>query len=141
MAEIRHQISIDVIPEKVYAALTSQAGLRSWWTADTIADDRVGGNVELGFDRKSIIFRMRIEQLQPAILVLWSCHGDLPEWIGTTLTWKISAENGKSVLRFTHANWKAITDLYAICNSSWGELTYRIKNYLEGRNPGPLWKE
>jgi hypothetical protein len=27
------------------------------------------------------------------------------------------------------------------CNSTWGELMYRIKDYLEGRNPGPHWRE
>jgi len=31
--------------------------------------------------------------------------------------------------------------MYAICNSSWGELMHRLKDYVEGRNPGPRWKE
>lgn len=34
MAELHHQIVIKSTPEKVYAALTTQSGLRSWWTAD-----------------------------------------------------------------------------------------------------------
>ena len=29
----------------------------------------------------------------------------------------------------------------AICNSSWGELMYRLKKYVEGKNPGPHWTE
>jgi hypothetical protein len=46
---------------------------------------------------------------------------DQPEWNGTTLTWDL--------------------EMFAICNSSWGELMYRLKNYVEGRNPGPHWTE
>ncbi|HEX9588168.1 MAG TPA: antibiotic biosynthesis monooxygenase [Bradyrhizobium sp.] len=49
MAEIRHQIAIEAPPEKVYAALATQAGLRSWWTADTVADHKTGGKAEFGF--------------------------------------------------------------------------------------------
>jgi hypothetical protein len=70
--------------------------------------------------------------------VVWSCLGDQPEWSGTTLTWTISRENDVSVLRFTQ-RWKAMTDMVAICNSTWGELIYRLKDYVEGRNPGPHW--
>jgi hypothetical protein len=44
-------------------------------------------------------------------------------------------------VRFTHSGWKAVTEMFAICNSSWGELMYRLKNYVEGRNPGPHWQE
>lgn len=31
--------------------------------------------------------------------------------------------------------------VYAMCNSTWSELMYRLKDYVEGRNPGPHWKE
>jgi hypothetical protein len=85
-----------------------------------------------------MVFRMRIDELVPGKRVVWSCLGDQPEWSGTTLTWTISRENDVSVLRFTQ-RWKAMTDMVAICNSTWGELIYRLKDYVEGRNPGPHW--
>jgi uncharacterized protein YndB with AHSA1/START domain len=90
MADIRHQIAIEAPPEEVYAALATQAGLRSWWTADTIADHKTGGKAEFGFDQHSMVFRMTIERLDPNRQVIWDCHGDNPEWVGTTLTWTIS---------------------------------------------------
>ena len=31
--------------------------------------------------------------------------------------------------------------MFAMCNSSWGELMHRLKGYAEGKNPGPLWTE
>jgi uncharacterized protein YndB with AHSA1/START domain len=141
MADLMHQIPINASPEKVYAALATQAGLRSWWTADTEADEKAGGKAEFGFDKRQMVFRMKIEKLEPGQQVVWSCHGDQPEWNGTTLTWNIAREDGRTVLRFTQSGWNSMSDMYAMCNSTWGELMYRLKNYLEGRNPGPLWRE
>jgi|SRR5579863_3305046 len=141
MADLKHQIPIHSTPEKVYAGLTSQGALRAWWTADTIIDDKVGGEAVFGFDRRSIVFRMKIEKLVPGKRVVWSCHGDNPEWAGTTLTWDLAPSGEMTMLRFTHSGWKAVTDLYAICNSSWGELMHRLRDYVEGKNPGPHWKE
>jgi hypothetical protein len=34
-----------------------------------------------------------------------------------------------------------MTDMVATCNSTWGELMYRLKDHVEGRNPGPHWRE
>jgi uncharacterized protein YndB with AHSA1/START domain len=141
MAEMKHQIPIKAAPEKVYAAITSQTGLRGWWTADTKADEKAGGKAEFGFDKRGMVFRMTIEKLDPGKRVVWSCHGDHPEWDGTVLTWELSPQDGSTNLRFNHSNWKAASDFYATCNSSWGELMHRLRDYAEGRNPGPHWKE
>jgi len=141
MVDLRHQISIDAAPDKVYAALATETGLRGWWTADSRADEIVGGKAEFGFARRAAVFRMTIDKLEPGRLVVWSCVGDQPEWTGTTLTWTIAPEKSGSVLRFTHGGWKAATDYCVMCNSTWGELMYRLKDHVEGRNPGPHWTE
>ncbi len=141
MAEIRHLISIEAPPERVYAAVATQAGLRSWWTADTTSDDKAGGEAEFGFDRRGMTFRMTIEKLDPGHMVVWNCRGDNPEWVGTTLTWIVTPEGTGSLLRFTQSGWKAMTDMVATCNSTWGELMYRLKDYVEGKHPGPHWRE
>lgn len=141
MAEFKHQIPISAPAEKVYAALATSTGLKGWWTADSKADEKVGGKAEFGFDRRSVVFRMTIEKLDPGKQVAWICRGDDPEWTGTSLTWTITPEDKGSTLRFTHSGWKSVGDYFAMCNSTWGELMYRLKNYVEGRNPGPHWKE
>ena len=141
MAEIKHQIPIQAAPEKVYAALATQQGLRGWWTADTDADEKVGGKAEFGFDKRGIVFRMTIDKLDPGKRVVWSCHGDHPEWNGTLLSWELTPQDGGTTLRFTQNGWKSVSDFCAMCNSTWGELMYRLKDYVEGKNPGPHWKE
>jgi uncharacterized protein YndB with AHSA1/START domain len=141
MAEIKHQISIDAAAKEVYAALASQAGLRSWWTADAKSDGKVGGKAEFGFERRRVVFHMKIERLVPGKLVVWSCRSDYAAWNGTRLTWRLAREGGATVLRFTHSGWTSSGDSYRTCNTTWGALMYRLKDYLEGKKPGPHWRE
>jgi uncharacterized protein YndB with AHSA1/START domain len=139
MGEIRHLIPIEAPPAKVYAALATEAGLRGWWTADSVADDKIGGKAEFGFEKRAALFRMTIVTLDPDRRVVWKCHGDNPEWNGTTLTWSVEPEGDGCQLRFTQSGWREMTDMVAVCNSTWGELMYRLKDYVEGKNPGPHW--
>lgn len=111
MAELHHQIAIKSTPEKVYAALTTQSGLRLWWTVDANVEEQVGGKADFGFGKPATVFRMKIERLTPAKEVIWRCSGDHPEWAGATLTWSISPGDGTTVLRFTHSGWRAVTEL------------------------------
>ncbi len=141
MPELLHQIDIESPPEKVYAGLATRKGLCGWWTADTTAEERVGGSARFGFDKGSVVFRMTIEELTPPRRVVWSCHGDHEEWNGTQLIWEIAPKGKGSVLRFRHANWRENSNFLAMCNSTWGELMYRLKAYVEGKNPGPHWTE
>jgi uncharacterized protein YndB with AHSA1/START domain len=106
--------------DQVYAAVATAAGHRQWWTADTRMEESVGGNAEFGFDNGQMVFRMTIEKLDPSRCVIMSCHGDQPEWNGTTLTWDIiknAAADGVT-LRFTHSGWREVTDFCTSCNSS-----------------------
>jgi uncharacterized protein YndB with AHSA1/START domain len=137
--DLHHSVPIDAPASKVYEAIATQEGLRGWWTADSVADSRIGGKAEFGFDGRAMVFRMTIEALEPGRKVRWKCGGDHPEWRGTSLDWEISETGGSSVLSFTHRGWKEMTPFCASCNSTWGELMYRLKDHVEGRKPGPRW--
>jgi uncharacterized protein YndB with AHSA1/START domain len=141
MVEMKHQIVIKASPEKVYAAIATQAGLRGWWTADSSTDETAGGNAQFGFSKRATVFRMKIDKFEPCKRVLWICRGDHPEWKGTILEWILNPDGSDTILRFTHGNWQSASDYYALCNSTWGELMYGLKDYVEGRSPGPHWKE
>ena len=141
MADLKHQVPIDAAPAKVYAAIATQNGMRNWWTADTRMDEKSGGKAEFGFDKRGMVFRMEIDTLDSGKRIVMRCHGDHPEWAGTTLSWTIAGADDKAVLHFTHGGWKDVTDFCASCNSMWGQLMFRLKGYVEGKNPGPQWKE
>jgi uncharacterized protein YndB with AHSA1/START domain len=140
MPDLNHIVPISAPPSRVYAAVATQAGMRSWWTADTHMEERVGGKAEFGFDRRQVVFRMTIDKLEPGRRVVLKCHGDPDDWNGTTLRWDIAAnDSGGATLKFTHIGWRQMTDFCASCNSMWGNLLFRLKDSLEGRSRGPQW--
>jgi len=141
MTTLSHLVPIKATPDKVYAAIATQAGNRGWWTADSVVDSRLGGKAEFGFDKRGMVFRMSIDKLTPGKEVVMSCHGDQPEWNGTTLEWKIEPTPEGSVLKFTHRGWRQPTDFCIGCNSMWGNLMFRLKSFVETGRPNPQWAE
>jgi uncharacterized protein YndB with AHSA1/START domain len=141
MADLRHIVPIDATPDKVYAAIATQAGMRSWWTADTQMEERVRGKAGFGFDKRQMVFRMTIDTLDPGRCVIMRCHGDQPEWKGTTLTWEIIKGDIATTLNFVHSGWREVTDFCTSCNSMWGNLMFRLKDSVEGKGRGPQWME
>jgi len=141
MASLYHGIEIEASLDKVFAAITSQNGLSSWWTADCkVPEPEVGSIVEFGFNGHSVVFKMRVDKVVPSKLVVWKCVGGPKEWKGTGLRWEISKVKGGGELHFTHFNWKANDDHFRMCNSTWDELMYRLKDYAENGTTNPLFK-
>lgn len=140
MPEILHQITINAPPEKITDALTTQDGLRSWWTADTVAEPKVGSVAEFGFDKRNVVFRMRVDEIDPGRRIVWSCFGDHEEWKGTKLVWTLTKENEAVRLNFVHQGWRSVDGVYPVCNTTWGHLMVLLKQYAEGRNPVPYFK-
>ena len=140
MADILHQVTIDAKPQQVYEALTTQKGLSSWWTVDTEAVPELGSTAIFGFYDRSVVFRMRIEELIPSVEVRWSCVGDDPEWTGTKLSWILSNENNSTKVSFSHTDWRSIDGVYRMCNTTWGQLMQNLKEYVEIRKVNPYFK-
>jgi uncharacterized protein YndB with AHSA1/START domain len=139
MAEMLHEIQIEAFPDKVFKALTTEEGLKSWWTADTEAKPRVGGVAVFGFFNRSIVFKMRIDRLEPDKLIKWTCEGDWEEWIGTKLQFDLELGDGGTLVRFSHSGWRSTEGVFAKCNTTWGALMVRLKDYCEGKTPGPFF--
>jgi uncharacterized protein YndB with AHSA1/START domain len=138
---LHHLVPIKAPPEKVFAAIATQNGYRGWYTADSIVENKAGGKAEFGFDKRKMVFRMTIEKLEPGKSLVMSCHGDQPEWAGTTLEWTVEPAPEGSTLTFNHKGWREITPFCAGCNSMWGNLMFRLKAYVETGKPSPEWRE
>jgi uncharacterized protein YndB with AHSA1/START domain len=140
MADILHEIEIKAPAETVFRAITTDAGLMEWWTLDVDATPAQGSVATFGFYDRSTVFRMRVDELVQGRLVHWTCLGDVDEWVGTELLFEIGeTEGGGALLKFSHTGWSSETDLYRQCNTTWGALMYRLRDYCEGKLPGALF--
>lgn len=94
-----------------------------------------GGVVELGFFNKATAYRLRPEVDSPPARAQWVCEtGD--ERGDTHLIFVLAPLGSGSVLRFAHAGWKAETDYFFSCTTTWGELMFRLRAAAEGKSRG-----
>ena len=56
MADILHKIDIDATPDEVYSAVSSNQGLKSWWTTDVSENSKKGCVPNFGFYNHSFTF-------------------------------------------------------------------------------------
>jgi uncharacterized protein YndB with AHSA1/START domain len=131
--DLHHQIYITAPAEMVYRAITTEEGIRNWWTTDVTMDSKVGGKAVFGFENHSVFFQMRIEELKPDSVVRWVCDGgNSAEWAGTTQEFLLEPQaDGDVLLKFSHNGWKPGSTYCYLCNTTWGHLMVMLKNYAE----------
>lgn len=137
MPDITHMIRIAAPPERINPLVSTGRGFTQWWAEDE--ESSPDGLVRLGFFNRSTIYILRPEAALTVTHVAWRCEsGD--EWSGTRLVFDFArGGNNETALTFVHAGWKSATDYFISCNTTWGELMFRLKAAAEGKTPGPLF--
>ena len=138
MPDIMHRLTIHASPERVYQALTTAEGIRSWWTRDAELDARVGGTGEFRFYEKRRVTTVRVAELDPPVCVVWKTLSSFrPEWIDTTITFELRAEGEATVLAFAHRGFAQADETYALTTTGWGYFLVSLQQYLETGKGGP----
>ena len=137
MADIKHSIVIDSSPERIYPLVASGSGFSRWWAAD-VTELESGGIAELGFFNRATIYRLKLTRATASVETEWLCQTG-GEWRDTQLLFRLQPSDRRTVLRFSHAEWLHDTDYFVSCNTTWGELMFRLKAAAEGKSPRPLF--
>ena len=136
----RKEIHFKAPASAVYAALSTQKGLRGWWTQTCTVGDQVGDQARFEFGE--IYKVMRIELLRPERQVRWQvleshirAEGrELPpnEWAGTTIVFRINGDTPThTVLRFEHLGLTPALACYELCNGGWSHFLTSLQRYVE----------
>jgi len=121
----------------VFPLVSTAAGLGRWWAEDVWETD---GAVDLSFFARRTIDRIRLVRESPPLAAEWKCETP-GEWHDTRMVFRMESA-GAGVLVYLIADWHAETDYFAICNTSWGELMYRLTSAAQGNEPGsPFLKD
>src|ERR1700730_15404741 len=110
MTDFFHNVPVNAAPEKVYAAIATQAGMQGWWTRDTTMTAKVGCKAEFGFDYRGMAIRMTVDGRKPNRSLRLRCSGDHPEGASNTLELRVEPTPDVSVLKFIHRGWRETTD-------------------------------
>ena len=135
MADIQHSIPIAAKPEEIYTLVSTGKGFAEWWASDVTESE---GAVQLGFFNRNTVYRLRLTVDKSPVHAEWICEtGD--EWNCTHIVFRLETRASGALLRFTHGGWRSETDYFTACNTTWGELMFRLKAAAEGKSRGPLF--
>lgn len=129
MPAIEHLNIIKAPAAAVFEALTTQQGLAEVWTTDLNVSPETGFVNEFRFDAETDL--MEVTLLEKDRRIAWLCLQSDPQWIGTTISFDLSEEQGKTTVRMKQDGWKELTDFYRYCNYHWGWFLYSLKCYCE----------
>lgn len=136
----RKEVHFKAPASALYAALSTQQGLRGWWTQTCTAGIKVGEQARFEFGQNYKL--MRIETLRPDHQVRWQCleshiHVDgraYPEneWAGTTIVFRINGDTPThTVLRFEHVGLTPDLACYDLCDGGWTHFLASLQQYVE----------
>jgi uncharacterized protein YndB with AHSA1/START domain len=100
MKQIIHAVLIHhVAPSAVFEALTTEAGLRGWWTKQVAVEEGVGGIIRFTFGGD---FNPQMKQvtLDRDRRVVWQCVDGHANWLDNTFTFSLEERNGETMLLF-----------------------------------------
>jgi uncharacterized protein YndB with AHSA1/START domain len=139
MAEINHEIKIKAAPDRVFAALTTVEGLKSWHSA------HVEGHVSVGRVLKFVhsgkpTFRWEITELDAPKRVAWQCVEGPGDSVGTRAIFELSpTDDGRTLVECAHMGWPGTHGNYRKCNTLWGILLHHLKQYAETDKAAPAF--
>lgn len=135
MPDIIHRIGIKANPEAVFQALSTLEGLTGWWTTDTTGDPRPGGALTFTFLTASgdVLGRMvfAVDAISQVSAVRWSCVDGFPDWVGTSVTFDLSVQDGQTIVIFGHRGWAEASESMAHCSMKWAVFLLSLRALVE----------
>jgi uncharacterized protein YndB with AHSA1/START domain len=133
MQIIHHVTDIDATLDAVWAAITTQAGLASWWTTKvTSPQAQVGTSIHFTFngDFNPV---MQIVAMEPQRRLEWKCVGGHDYWADNTFAFELDeAPDKRTRLRFWQYYTKEVSeDAYGIYNFNWGYFINSLVDFCE----------
>ncbi len=130
MGNIRHNFLIKSSTQNVYNAITTEKGLSSWWTNNTIAKPEIGFVNQFQFG-PAHCKKIKVLELDHLNKVTWQLVEGDEQWIGTKIVFQLDEKEGNTFLKFSHINWKEETEYFGICNYHWGKFLDSLKSLCE----------
>ena len=138
MAEINHRIGIAGSLDEIYAALTTNDGLSSWWwTTDTTGAGDVGSTIKFRFGGGGPDFE--VTELVKNALVKWKHSGNVPEdWEGSEVSFELRKEKKEVIVLFRHFNWNEASEFMSHCSTKWAVFMLSLKDAIENGQGRPF---
>jgi hypothetical protein len=146
MFDITHELQVAALPDQVFEAITTPAGVSAWLTTDAPASPVADSETSFTFDERTGLLTMRVDLLEQPELAHWECVAGPDEWIGTSIAWRIEGVDadddgtldGVTNVRFWHGNWEYQDGLLPTTSFAWAMRLDSLRRYLETGTGAPV---
>lgn len=131
-ADYQATVLFDAPPEAVFDALTTVAGLASWW-APVSGSGAQGGELRFMMVEGDPLV-IRVDEARRPSTVAWTvlqCNF-LPDWVGTAPRFELRPrETGGCELRFRHRGLAPQLECFSTCKAGWDYHLASLHDYVE----------
>jgi len=126
-------IEVAKSPEEVFDCITR---VTNWWNKEDFAGESAKLNDEFAIHHPGAHYsKQKLVEVIPGRKIAWLVtdstldwlEKDKHEWTNTKMIFEISADNGKTILHFTHEGLVPEKECYAMCETGWNLI---IKDWL-----------
>jgi uncharacterized protein YndB with AHSA1/START domain len=140
VSEIITQFDVDAPGTRLWHALTTEAGIRGWWTTQAEVPEGTGAVLKLRFPDAPISWDLRVDEAAENERLRWHCVGGPPPWVDTDILFRLgAAPDGGTRLLFDHVGWKDAEEMVRIVTFGWVQMFLRLKGYAESGTPQPFF--
>ncbi len=129
---LRHAIKINSTRDRVFEALATIDGLSAWHYGPVEGDVSVGSVMYLNA-RPGLRFGWETTELVDQERIVQKCVEGPGNSVGKKLVFALSdTEAGSTLVQLTDGDWADDDEHLPFCNTHWGSVLHRLKQYVEG---------
>ena len=131
MKKIIHFVEFNAGSDIVFKALTSENGLKSWWTTKVTAENSIEGIIHFTF-RGDFNPDMEITKLDINKTIHWKCISGHDNWLHNTFSFDLTTARDNTHLLFVQNYAQELNDaVYGAYNYNWGYYLESLRLYCD----------
>jgi uncharacterized protein YndB with AHSA1/START domain len=130
MADILHDFPIAAPAARVFAAVSTPAGLDEWWTLRSAGRPATGERWRLDFG-PGYEWTAVVRHCEPAATFELELVDAMPDWAGTRVRFDLAEADGSTALRFAHTRWPSATEHFRVSSFCWAMYLRVLRRFVE----------
>ncbi|HWN98398.1 MAG TPA: SRPBCC domain-containing protein [Blastocatellia bacterium] len=130
MADIFQHFPIKAPLRRVFQAVSTAAGLDSWWTKRSSGEPAESAEYQLGFGPEHQ-WRAVVSRCNPDTEFELELTAADDDWRGTRVGFLLEEKDGETQVRFHHSGWPKDNDHYRVSCYCWAMYLRLLKRYVE----------
>ena len=128
--DIEHELVVAAPIGRVFDCFSTADGLSAWWPNSALADPTVGGVYHFDFDAvHQWSGVLRVFDAPSSIEWEMTDTSPMPDWLGTRVGARLTAEGAHTRLHFYHRGWDGVTPHSRISSFCWATYLRLLARY------------